>query len=279
LHRQRSDDGEQGSDEVRAAGLRRIYRLHYRFLRASQEIDPNPWDHDRYDVATGITWRILRTAAHIIDTRSLWSEEHGYPAIRSLFDSYVQLKWMLAVEADRPGVWREFKNYGRGRNKALLLHTKDVMSRVDGEPHEILEGLIPKLESDANRENPVEFQDITIANTFAGDKSLLEMATEVGLADMYHSVMIPASSALHGDWSALTEHVLDPCLHPLHDEHFVPRTKYADDMTEQFPFLAESFGDWVFDDYCRAMAKVPLTNEEAEAEMHTSTSEAPPSRA
>jgi hypothetical protein len=93
------------------------------------------------------------------------------------------------------------------------------------------------------------------------------MAKAVGLEDMYHSVMIPASSALHGDWSALDEYVLVRCRHPLHDGHALPRLEYAPESVEQFPRLAEDFARWAFDAYCRAMTYEAISDEEAEAEM------------
>jgi hypothetical protein len=248
-------------------GAATIYRLHYRFLRASADIDPDVWDHDRYDVLTGVAWRVLRTAAHVVAHPALWSEEHGYPSVRMLFEAYVQLKWMLAVEGSRPGVWHEFKNYGRGRTKALLLHTEEVIGRSEGEPREILERLLPKLREQANRDVGEDFQDISTASTFAGDKTLLEMAREVGLEDMYHSVMIPASSALHGDWAALEDFILDRCVHALHDHHAIPRAGYAEESSEQFPYLGESFARWTFDEYCRAFEYQPISSEQAEAEM------------
>jgi hypothetical protein len=261
------EESEPANPDRLAQGSARMYQLHYRFLRASADIDPDVWDHDRYDVLTGVVWRILRTAAHLVAHPPLWSEEHGYPSIRMLFEAYVQLKWMLAVEASRPGVWHEFKNYGRGRTKALLLHTEEVISRSDGDSREILERLLPKLRAQANRDVGEDFQDISTASTFAADKTLLDMAREVSLEDMYHSVMIPASSALHGDWAALEDLVLDRCVHVLHDDHAIPRAEYAEESTEQLPYLAESFASWTFAEYCRAMAYSPISSQEAEAEM------------
>jgi hypothetical protein len=128
------------------AGRIRIFRLHYRFLSAAHAIHPDTWDHDRYDVLTGIAWRILRIAAHVISHPAMWSEEHGYPSVRMLFEGYAQLKWMLAVEDSRPGVWHEFKNYGRGRTKALMLHTKATMERSQGEPSASLRSSYPSSE-------------------------------------------------------------------------------------------------------------------------------------
>jgi hypothetical protein len=167
---------DRGRGSARAAGL---YQLHYRFLRATDDIDPNLWDHDRYDVLTGVTWRILRTAAHVTTHPAVWSEEHGYPFVRMLFEAYVQLKWMVTVEGMRPGIWHEFKSYGRGRNKAMLMHTQAVLSRSEGEPRKILEGLLPKLKEQANRDIAEDFQDILIADSFAADTSLLAMAKAV----------------------------------------------------------------------------------------------------
>ena len=167
-----------------------------------------------------------------------------------------------------PRVWHEFKNYGRGRTKALLLHTEEVIGRSAGEPREILKQLfLPKLRAQANRDIAEDFQDISTASTFAADKSLLDIAREVGLDDKYHSVMIPASSALHGDCAALEDLVLDRCVHALHDHHAIPRAEYAGESSEQFPYLADSFARWSFDEYCRAMAYQPMSGEEAEREM------------
>lgn len=266
-------DRERAS--ARSAG---IYRLHYRFLRATEDVDPNLWDHDRYDVLTGAAWGILRTAAQVVSHPALWSEEHGYPSVRMLFEGYVQLKWMVAIEESRPAIWHEFKNYGRGRNKALLLHTEEVLGRSEGEPRAILERLLPRLKEQTNRDIAEDFQDIVIADSFAADTSLLAMARAVGLEDMYHSVMIPASSALHGDWSALDEYMLVRCRHALHDSHALPRTEYALQTEEQFPELAERFAQWAFETYCATMAYEPITDAEAEAEMRTTVEGGVPER-
>lgn len=165
------EEPEPADRDRQGQGSARMYRLHYRFLRASSDIDPDIWDHDRHDVLTGVVWRILRIAGHLIAHPTLWSEEHGYPSIRMLFEAYVELKWMLAVEAARPGVWHEFKNYGRGRTKQLLLHTEEVIGRSKGEPREILERLLPNLRAQANRDVAEDFQDISTASTFAADKT------------------------------------------------------------------------------------------------------------
>jgi hypothetical protein len=268
------EEPERADLDRLAQGSARMYRLHYRFLRASADIDPDVWDHDRYDVLTGVVWRILRNAAQLVAHPAMWSEEHGYPSIRMIFEAYVQMKWMLAVEASRPGVWHEFKNYGRGRTKALLLHTEDVIGRSEGEPRAILERLLPKLKAQANRDVAEDFQDISTATTFAADKSLLDMAREVSLEDMYHSVMIPASSALHGDWAALEDLVLDRCIHALHDHHAKPRAEYAEESNEQLPYLAESFASWSFDEYCRALVHQPISSEEAAADILSQIGEA-----
>jgi hypothetical protein len=105
-------------------GTARCQRLQYRFLTAARDIDPDLWDSDRYDVLTSMTWRVLRIACHLIAHPSQWSEEHGYSAVRSMSEAIVQMRWMVAVEGARPTVWHEFKDYGRGRTKALKLHTE-----------------------------------------------------------------------------------------------------------------------------------------------------------
>jgi hypothetical protein len=165
---------------------------------ASQAVDPDLWDHDRYDVLTGITWRVLRIAEHLIAHPSQWSEEHGYPAVRSMLEGAIQMTWMLKVEEARPTVWAEFKNYGRGRTKALKLHPEATHARATGAEKKTLEGVLKKLDQEANRDVNEESQDISTAGTFIDDMSLAAMAEEVGMGGMYRSTMGPASSALHG---------------------------------------------------------------------------------
>jgi hypothetical protein len=239
-------------------------RLQHRFLVAARDVDPDLWDRDRYDVLTGMTWRLLRIAAHLIAHPSQWSEEHGYPAVRSMFEAIVQVRWMLYIEESRPTVWHEFKDYGRGRTKALKLHAEAALSKA-GTPKEILERLLPKLQEEANRDISEDLQDISTAGTFIEGKSLLAMAEEVGMGDMYHSTMGPASSALHGDWSALDDLYLDRCVHPLHGPHALPKLEPAEQSDERLPYLAQSFSRWAFDAYCSAFDHDPVGYERAKA--------------
>jgi len=152
-------------------GYARCARLQREFLVAARDTDPDLWDSDRYDVLTGMAWRALRMAGHLIGHPAQWSEEHGYSAIRGLFEAIVQMRWMLAVEETRPGVWNEFKDYGRGRTKALKLHTEEALQKATGMPKEILAGLLPKLEEEVNRDISGDFQDISTASTFIDNKA------------------------------------------------------------------------------------------------------------
>ncbi len=74
-----------------------------------------------------------------------------------------------------------------------------------------------------------------------------------GLGEMYQSTMGPASSALHGDWSALDDLYLDRCVHPLHGPHVLPKLESAEESDERLPFLADSFSRWAFQTYCEAI--------------------------
>lgn len=228
-------------------------RLNHDFLVAARDTDPDLWDSDRYDVLTGMTWRAIRMASHLIGHPAQWSEEHGYSAIRSLFEAIVQMRWMLAVEEARPAVWHEFKDYGRGRTKAFKLHTEEALQTATGKPKEILERLLPKLGEEVNRDISEDFQDISTAPTFIDNKSLFAMAEEVGMGDLYKSTMGPASSATHGDWSALDDLFLDRCLHPLHGRHAIPRFEPASESDERLPFLATTYARWALDAYFGAI--------------------------
>ncbi len=245
-------------------GTAQAQRRQVRFVVASQAVDPDLWDHDRYDVLTGMTWRALRIAEHLIAHPSQWSEEHGYGAVRSMFEAVVQMTWMLRVEETRSTVWAEFKNFGRGKTKALKLHTEATHAKATGAEKETLEGVLKKLEREANRDGNEQFQDISTANTFIDDKSLAAMAEEVGMGDMYRSVMGPASSAVHGDWSALDDLYLDRCIHPLHGSHVLPRLEPAEESRESLPFLAETLSRWIINAYFKATGYEAPSDAEAD---------------
>lgn len=233
-------------------GAERLERRMTRFLQLARQSDPDLFDSDRYDVLTGMTWRVLRIAHHLIGHPAQWSEEHGYPAIREVFEGLVQMRYALKIEAEQPTVWAEFKNYGRGRTKALKLHTEAALAKASGPERELLEGLLPKLTEAANRDRNEEFQDISLTSTFLEGVSLEQMAVAVGFGDLYGS-MSPASSALHGDWSALDDLFLDRCRHPLHGPHAIPRFALAEESDERPPFLADSISGWTLDSYEAAM--------------------------
>ena len=227
-------------------------KLEHQFLVASQETDCDLWDSDRHDVLTGMTWRSLRIADHMISHPALWSEEHGYASLRALFETWVQMNWMLQVEAKRPTVWSEFKDYGRGRNKQLLLHTRAQAQKAEGRPKELLDGLQEMIEREVNQDQNEDFQAISTAPTFIEGKSLQAMAQEAGLGEFYDGMMIPSSSALHGDWSALDEWFLDRCVHPLHGPHALPRLRPAPESCEKIPFVAEHYATWTLKSYYKA---------------------------
>jgi hypothetical protein len=233
-------------------GAERVERRMVHFLEAARGSDPDLFDPDRYDVLTGMTWRVLRITHHLVGHPAQWSEEHAYPAIREVFEAIVQMRYALSVEAERPTVWAEFKNYGRGRAKAFKLHAEDRLAKAAGAEKEMFERLVPKLAKRVNRDRNEEFQDISLAGTFIQGVSLEKMAIAVGMGDIYSSLG-PASSALHGDWSALDDLFLDRCIHPLHGPHAIPRFKLAEESDERLPFLADAISRWTVKTYKAAM--------------------------
>jgi hypothetical protein len=245
-------------------GTERMERRRFRFLIAARDSDPDLFDSDRHDCLTGMTWRVLRIADHLVAHPAQWSEEHGYPAVREMFEAVVQMRYALSVEGERPAVWAEFKNYGRGRTKALKLHTEESLAKATGPEKAMLEGLLPRLTQAVNRDRNEEFQDISLAPTFIEGVSLQKMAVEVGMGDLHQSLS-PASSALHGDWSALDDLFLDRCGHPLHGPHAIPRFEPAEESDERLPFLADTISRWALATYCAAVGYEPDASEEEEA--------------
>ena len=92
---------------------------------------------------------------------------------------------------------------------------------------------------------------------------------------LVRGVEVIGMRSILGPFWCLEDLVLDRCVHALHDHHAIPRAEYAEESREQFPYLAEGFARWSFDEYCRAMAFEPISIEQAEAEMLRQSSRAP----
>lgn len=215
-------EGEVGIDgdvdAIRGAAADSVERV----LRAAQAADPDLYDPDRYEIMTGLALRGTRLAVAAATIVPLWHGEFGSPIARSVVESLIVFRWLEAQAQDRPALYREYKDFGRGRLKLLKLHVDKMVEDAE-DPDEELIAYAAALEREVNQDLSEEFQDIDLG-TF-GDVPVREMAKAINMDDEYKLIFAPMSSDTHGEWPALDRYVLQRCRNGAHRGHRVPRRK------------------------------------------------------
>ena len=191
------------------------------FKELAKMSDPDLFAPDRHEVLTGIVARAMQLAFAVSRAPSLWSTAVGMPSVRSLVESLIVVRWMLATEAADPTVYAQFKEYGRGQLKLFKLHMEEFAATLSDVPND-LAAYLDSLQADVDEDVMEWAQDIPLTGTFA-KVDLRKMSVAVGLEDRYRLVFQPASSVTHGEWPVLDRSVLQRCINPLHGGHRIPR--------------------------------------------------------
>lgn len=232
---------EQFADGVRT--------IRERFNETALKVDPDLYAPDRYEVLTGITARAVRLVEGAVGSPRLWTDEYGAGVLRSLIEAKILVKWL--DNKDDPQLYTRFKDFGRGRLKLLMLHTREYADALDEVPDHLAEYLA-HLEEEVNADTWEEFQDIDVGGTFSG-VSARDMAIEAGLKEDYDFVFAPTSGTAHGDWVSLDRYALTKCLNPLHLWHRIPNPELDLLVDPSFMEIAIDLIDEVVETYSAAM--------------------------
>jgi hypothetical protein len=228
---------------VEVEGLRRD------FHEIALKVDPDLYAPDRYEVLTGITARALRLVEGAVGSPRLWTDEFGATVLRSLVEAKILIHWLHLK--DDASLYTRFKDFGRGRLKLLMLHTREHIETLGDVPAHLADYLA-HLEREVNADTWEEFQDIDIGGSFAG-KSARDMAIEVNLKSDYDFVFAPTSGTAHGDWTSLDRYSLSRCLNPLHLWHRTPNPKLDQLINPSVVEVALTLANDVIDAYRTAM--------------------------
>jgi len=172
---------------------------------------------EKDEVVLGLFSRITRLACSIYGNPFLWSLDFSRIVLRCLSDTTITFCYLILKNDD--SLFTSFIEYGKGKEKLLLLHLQD--SHPDkvapsGETPEILAsqlggGLSP------------EFVDINLGDW--KEVSARDMAEACDLLDIYRIVYDPTSSDVHGTWTSIKNVNLTYCSNPLHRFHRLPETE------------------------------------------------------
>lgn len=220
------------------------------FISSYRAADPDLYAPDRHEVLTGITYRHLRAVEAMIRYPGFWTAEHGSPLLRSLVEARIVQKWL--IQQSDPTLYTRFKDYGRGHLKLQLLHLREYRDTLDEDQARALDEVINSLDALVNRDRWEEFQNISIEGNFAG-VDVRRMAEATGLRNEYRLLFAPTSATVHGEWGALDQHVLAPCLNPLHRGHRIPNTERIMELGPELVVMALDLLDQLVSEYRRGV--------------------------
>ena len=191
-------------------------------VRSNYKFDLYTPEND--EVVLGLFSRIIRLASLINENSFLWSFDLGRILLRCLSDTVITFCYLILKNDDV--LFASFVEYGRGKEKLLLLHLQDTHPKEVAPSGETPDILLDQL---GGGMSPA-FIDINLGDW--KDVSARDMAKTCGLLDIYRLIYDPTSSDIHGTWTSIKNVNLTYCANPLHRLHRVPQV-------EQPPFFLQ----------------------------------------
>jgi len=167
------------------------------------------------EVLLGLFSRIIRLTSLILTNPLLWSYDLSRILLRCLSDTTITYCYL--IDKNDSQLFQSFIEYGKGKEKLLLLHLQDThpgTRTVTGES-------IDKLASNIGGGFSPELIDINLGDW--KDVSARDMAKECNLMEIYRIIYDPTSSDIHGTWTSIKNTNLTYCMNPLHRYHRLPQ--------------------------------------------------------
>ena len=181
---------------------------------------------DAYSVLIGSLCFAFKNFVEVIE-HDLGNSLIGRQSVRIIIEIYIMIKYLCSQEEQKPNIWKEYKAYGIGKYKLILLKIRAGMG--NGVSH-ITEPVINAIVNEPQLE---EFTDIELK--YFDDIKIREKANSVGEKDLYDVAYDYDSSYAHGLWGAIRESSLVGCGNVLHQFHALPdatTTQNLPDITE-----------------------------------------------
>lgn len=173
------------------------------------------YDTERDEILLGLFSRLTRLYVLVLSNPPLWSRDIAAILLRCLADTVITFAYLAKKGTEDD--FREFKTYGEGKEKLLMLHLQDTYPEkrsLEGKNSE-------EIAEEMGWGFSPELIDIELSNWTS--KSARDLAINADLAEVYRLVYDPASSDIHGTWMSLTKSNLVRCIQPLHGFHRMPR--------------------------------------------------------
>ena len=213
-------DGEQGLRQT-------AMDLMISYVEAIETSPQRLHDPERQEVHTGLVSRAAREVITALGAPDLWCLEHGAHIGRMLVETRIQLAWM---DAQDPSIYRAYQEYGTGKAKLYARILEDLPQGWSGSNEAIKESVeegVAEFDRLSHNDSVFDLRTVDTRSTFASGKTLRDMATEVGLSDLYRNSFQLQSGIVHGEWWSIEAHGMEPCLNVMHRAHLIPSLRLS----------------------------------------------------
>lgn len=166
------------------------------------------------EILLGLFSRIVRLFVSYVNDPNLWARDLSGIMLRCIVDTAITFAYL--VEKGSLDDFMNFKKYGEGKEKLLMLHLQDSYT----DKKAVNNKGVDELEIDLGGGFNPELIEIELAGWTK--KSSRDFAKLCGFEDLYKLVYDPASSDIHGTWTSLKSSNLVYCTMSLHRYHKMP---------------------------------------------------------
>ena len=151
---------------------------------------------DAFSVLTGSLAYALKTFDEVVN-HDLANTIIGRQSIRIIIEIYIMMKYLSKNESEKPLIWSQYKAYGVGKYKLILLKMREGMGNSTAHVNQKMLDLL------VNEHQLEEFTDIDLK--YFDDVKIRDKAIKVGEKDLYDVAYDYDSSFAHGLWGAIRE--------------------------------------------------------------------------
>ncbi|MCB4748615.1 MAG: DUF5677 domain-containing protein [Sulfurovum sp.] len=177
---------------------------------------------DKFDVIIGTITYTLKIFNDVVE-KDLDDSILGRHAYRTILEAYINIKYLLKIESEKPNIWEEYKLYGIGKYKLPLLKEREN-ANTSNDTH-FVEPLVDVLINEILWE---EFIDIDVR--YFDKKKVKEKFEEVGEKHLYEVLYEYDNNFIHGFWGAVRESSMLHCNNAAHKYHSVPDINFEQKM-------------------------------------------------
>ncbi len=170
----------------------------------------------KYEVMIGSIYYSLKIFKEILEFGN-GSSVLGRHGIRTIIEVYIMMKYMVKQEKDNSNIWTEYKLYGIGKYKMILLKSRESDNEIEHFVEPIANAIVNEIQSE-------EYTDVDL--TYFDKKGIREkciFVNEKVLYDLYYDY---DTNYTHGLWGAVRESAMLVCDNPSHYYHSVPDTNF-----------------------------------------------------